>query len=226
MPLKRDAGAGQDFALVEIPPQHRDWVFPTLGVVGGPCGVFTGTAPQPVAHYGPARWSAPAGLRARAWAPRPRPRPVRTPLPESPPAIMPARTIESESQSQSTPSTWMNVTHGIGITGAEPSALAWGYAREHDHERRVAAGGQPATVSAVLKRLGIGRLPRVRRLSGLREAPEIADLGAEADRCQGVDAAQTAQPPDLARPRRRRDLGGDLALELALRWISASTAPR
>lgn len=50
--LKRDAGVGKDYALVEIPPQHHDWVFPTLGVVGGPCGVYGENTPQSVFHYG------------------------------------------------------------------------------------------------------------------------------------------------------------------------------
>lgn len=50
--LKQDAGIGRDYALVEIPPALHSWVFPTLATVGGPCGVFTGNAPQPVAHYG------------------------------------------------------------------------------------------------------------------------------------------------------------------------------
>ena len=50
--LKRDGGVGRDYALVEIPPHLHSWVFPTLSVVGGPCGVFAGGDPQPVAHYG------------------------------------------------------------------------------------------------------------------------------------------------------------------------------
>ncbi len=50
--LKRDAGIGKDYALVEIPPSRYDWVFPTVAVVGGPCGVYEGGDPQPVAHYG------------------------------------------------------------------------------------------------------------------------------------------------------------------------------
>ena len=50
--LKRNAGIGKDYALVEIPPALHSWVFPTLATVGGPCGVFTANDPQPVAHYG------------------------------------------------------------------------------------------------------------------------------------------------------------------------------
>ena len=50
--LHWDAGIGRDYALVEIPRSRYEWVFPTLAVVGGPCGVYTGGSPQPVAHYG------------------------------------------------------------------------------------------------------------------------------------------------------------------------------
>lgn len=50
--LRMNAGIGQDYALVEIPASRRDWVFPTIAGVGGPCGVYTAMAPQPVAHYG------------------------------------------------------------------------------------------------------------------------------------------------------------------------------
>ncbi len=50
--LKRDAGIGKDFAIVEVPTNVREWAFPTIGVVGGPCGIYSGMAPQPIAHYG------------------------------------------------------------------------------------------------------------------------------------------------------------------------------
>ena len=50
--LKRDAGIGHDYGLVEVPPERRDWVFPTIAGVGGPCGIYSGGDPQPVAHYG------------------------------------------------------------------------------------------------------------------------------------------------------------------------------
>jgi hypothetical protein len=50
--LKRDGGIGHDYGLVEIPPNLHNFVFPTIAAVGGPCGVFTGGDPQPVAHYG------------------------------------------------------------------------------------------------------------------------------------------------------------------------------
>jgi hypothetical protein len=50
--LKRDAGIGHDYGLVEVPPERRDWVFPTIAEIGGPCGIYDGGDPQPVAHYG------------------------------------------------------------------------------------------------------------------------------------------------------------------------------
>lgn len=50
--LKRDGGIGQDYGLVQVPDNVREWAFPTIGVVGGPCGIYTGMSPQPIAHYG------------------------------------------------------------------------------------------------------------------------------------------------------------------------------
>src|SRR5829696_4933129 len=50
--LKRDAGIGHDYGLVEVPPERRDWVFPTIAEIGGPCGIYPGGDPQPVAYYG------------------------------------------------------------------------------------------------------------------------------------------------------------------------------
>jgi hypothetical protein len=50
--LKRDAGIGHDYGLVEVPAERRDWVFPTIAEIGGPCGIYSGGDPQPVAHYG------------------------------------------------------------------------------------------------------------------------------------------------------------------------------
>ena len=50
--VAQDAGIGNDYGLVEVPPSRYDWVFPTIGGVGGPCGVYTAMAPQPVNHYG------------------------------------------------------------------------------------------------------------------------------------------------------------------------------
>ncbi|HEX2031029.1 MAG TPA: hypothetical protein VHL78_06480 [Actinomycetota bacterium] len=50
--LRRDGGIGKDYGLVEVPLARRQWVFPTIAGVAGPCGVYTGGDPQPVAHYG------------------------------------------------------------------------------------------------------------------------------------------------------------------------------
>ena len=48
----KDAGVGNDFALVSIRPELNDWVFPTMSVVGGPCGAFYGSGAQTIFHYG------------------------------------------------------------------------------------------------------------------------------------------------------------------------------
>lgn len=37
-----DNGVGADFALISIKPELQSWVFPTIPVVAGPCGVYTG----------------------------------------------------------------------------------------------------------------------------------------------------------------------------------------
>ncbi len=50
--LRWDGGIGHDYGLVEIPRSRYPWVFPTIAAVGGPCGVYAGGDPQPVAHYG------------------------------------------------------------------------------------------------------------------------------------------------------------------------------
>jgi hypothetical protein len=50
--LKRDGGIGRDYGLVQVPAARLPWVFPTIAGVGGPCGVYAGGDPQPVAHYG------------------------------------------------------------------------------------------------------------------------------------------------------------------------------
>ena len=138
--LKQDAGIGRDYALVEVPPERRDWVFPTISVVGGPCGIFSGGDPQPVAHYG-------HGLVGGA--------------PGTPRAGMGFELTPEQEQDindivriQGVDWDWdahsivwagyiyggdsgsavrigqlpavSNLTHGIGITGLEPSVLAWG----------------------------------------------------------------------------------------------------
>jgi len=138
--LKRNAGIGRDYGLVEVPPARRDWVFPTIAAIGGPCGVYTGGDPQPVAHYG-------QGLVGG--------------FPGTPRAGMGFElTKEQQDQLNSIARikgvdwdwddnsiVWAgylyggdsgspvrigqlpavsNLTHGVGITGLEPSVLGWG----------------------------------------------------------------------------------------------------
>jgi hypothetical protein len=138
--LKRDAGIGQDYGLVEVPPERLDWVFPTIAAIGGPCGIFAGGDPQPVAHYG-------HGLVGGA--------------PGTPRAGMGFELTEEQQQELDSivrirgvdwdwdddSIVWAgyiyggdsgspvriaqlpavsNLTHGIGITGLEPSVIAWG----------------------------------------------------------------------------------------------------
>lgn len=47
-----NGGVGNDFALVSIRPELQSWVSPTIAVVAGPCGSYTGSRPEPVFHYG------------------------------------------------------------------------------------------------------------------------------------------------------------------------------
>ncbi len=47
-----DGGIGNDFALVSIRPELQSWVSPTIAVVAGPCGSYTGAGPEAVFHYG------------------------------------------------------------------------------------------------------------------------------------------------------------------------------
>lgn len=49
---RHDNGIGDDFALVSIDPLLNEWVSPTIAVVAGPCGAYTGPGPETVAHYG------------------------------------------------------------------------------------------------------------------------------------------------------------------------------
>ena len=131
--LKRNAGIGQDYALVEIPPEHYDWVFPTMGVVGGPCGVFAENTPQPVFHYGHgvgvgtggtpragmgfALAEDPIGVKGTDWD-------------WDADSIVWAGLINGGDSGSGvrvgTLPAVSNLTHGIGITGLEPSAIAWG----------------------------------------------------------------------------------------------------
>jgi hypothetical protein len=131
--LKRNAGIGKDYALVEIPPALHSWVFPTESVVGGPCGVFTDNDPQPVAHYGHglgigtggtpragmgfALDEDPIGVKGTDWD-------------WDSDSIIWAGLINGGDSGSAvrvgTLPAVSNLTHGIGITGLEPSALAWG----------------------------------------------------------------------------------------------------
>jgi hypothetical protein len=47
-----DNGIGNDFALVSIRPELQSWVSPTIAIVAGPCGSYTGSGPETVWHYG------------------------------------------------------------------------------------------------------------------------------------------------------------------------------
>lgn len=131
--LKRDSGIGQDYGLVEIPPHLRSWSFPTMGVVGGPCGVYSGGDPQPVAHYGHGVGVGTGGTPRAGMG---------FELAQDPKIV---RGVDWDWDADSI--VWAglinggdsgsgvrigqlpavsNLTHGIGITGLEPSALAWG----------------------------------------------------------------------------------------------------
>ena len=131
--LKRDAGIGKDYALVEIPSELHSWVFPTQAVVGGPCGVYTANDPQPVAHYGhgvgvgtggtPRAGMGfsldrdPIGVRGTDWD-------------WDADSIIWAGLINGGDSGSGVRVGQLpavsNLTHGIGITGLEPSAIAWG----------------------------------------------------------------------------------------------------
>jgi hypothetical protein len=50
--VRRDNGIGDDFGLVSIRPALHSWVDPTIAVVAGPCGAYSGSGPETVAHYG------------------------------------------------------------------------------------------------------------------------------------------------------------------------------
>jgi hypothetical protein len=136
--LKRNAGIGRDYGLVEVPPARRSWVFPTIADIGGPCGVYSGGGPQPVAHYG-------HGLVGG--------------FPGTPRAGMGFELTDQQSRNlkgfikgvdwdwDADSIVWAgylyggdsgspvriaqmpavsNLTHGIGVTGLEPSVLGWG----------------------------------------------------------------------------------------------------
>jgi hypothetical protein len=50
--ISRDNGIGDDFALVPIKPELNAWVSPTMALVAGPCGAYSGSAPETIWHYG------------------------------------------------------------------------------------------------------------------------------------------------------------------------------
>ena len=131
--LKRNAGIGKDYALVEIPPALHSWVFPTLATVGGPCGVFAEDNPQPVAHYGHgvgigtggtpragmgfALAEDPIGVKGTDWD-------------WDADSVIWAGMINGGDSGSGVRVAGLgavsNLTHGIGVTGVEPSAIAWG----------------------------------------------------------------------------------------------------
>ena len=131
--LKRDGGVGRDYGLVAIPPERHDWVFPTMGVVGGPCGTYTGGDPQPVAHYGHGLAVGTGGTPRAGMG---------FELEEDPKLVKGVdwdwdkdsivwAGLNNGGDSGSgvrigTLPAVSNLTHGIGITGLEPSALSWG----------------------------------------------------------------------------------------------------
>src|SRR5215210_3972819 len=47
-----NGGIGNDFELVSIRPELQSWVSPTIAIVAGPCGSYTGSGPEVVFHYG------------------------------------------------------------------------------------------------------------------------------------------------------------------------------
>jgi hypothetical protein len=48
----QDKGVGNDFALVSIRPELNEWVSPTAALIAGPCGAYSGSGPETVAHVG------------------------------------------------------------------------------------------------------------------------------------------------------------------------------
>jgi hypothetical protein len=50
--ISHNNGIGDDFSLTPINPVLNAWVSPTMSVVAGPCGAYTGSGPETVFHYG------------------------------------------------------------------------------------------------------------------------------------------------------------------------------
>src|SRR5688500_7891168 len=138
--LHQNAGVGRDYALVEVPPERRDWVFPTIAGVGGPCGIYSGGDPQSVAHYG-------HGL-VGGFPGTPRVGMGFELTPEQEQQLNDIVTIQGVDWDWDEDSiVWAgylyggdsgsavrigqlpavsNLTHGVGVTGLEPSVLGWG----------------------------------------------------------------------------------------------------
>ena len=138
--MRQDAGVGRDYGLVEVPAERRDWVFPTIAGVGGPCGIYSGGDPQPVAHYG-------HGL-VGGFPGTPRVGMGFELTPEQEQQLNDVVTIQGVDWDWDEDSiVWAgylyggdsgsavrigqlpavsNLTHGVGVTGLEPSVLGWG----------------------------------------------------------------------------------------------------
>ena len=131
--LKRNAGIGKDYALVEVPPHLHEWSFPTIGVIGGPCGVYADGEPTAVAHYGHGLVGGTGGT----------PRAGMGFELEDDPGLVKGVDWDWDADSivwagylyggdSGSPvrvgalGAVADLTHGIGITGLEPSAIGWG----------------------------------------------------------------------------------------------------
>ncbi len=136
--LKRDGGIGHDYALVEIPPHLHSWVFPTQSVIAGPCGVYTADDPLPLAHYGHGLGigtggtpRAGMGFELEGGLPFIKIRGIgKNDWVWDSDSIVWAGLINGGDSGSGVRVATMpavsNLTHGIGITGLEPSAIAWG----------------------------------------------------------------------------------------------------
>ena len=138
--LKRDAGIGQDYGLVEVPPERHAWVMPTIAEIGGPCGEYAGGDPQPVAHYGhglvggfPGTPRAGVGFELTEEQQRDLNRIVRIQGVDwdwdADSIVWAGYNYGGDSGSPvrigQLPAV-SNLTHGVGITGLEPSPIGWG----------------------------------------------------------------------------------------------------
>ncbi|MFN2616143.1 MAG: hypothetical protein ABR581_03345 [Thermoleophilaceae bacterium] len=136
--LRRDGGIGKDYGLVQVPTSRRDWAFPTIGAIGGPCGIYSGGDPQPVAHYGHGVVGGTGGTPRAGMG---------FELPGGPPLIKVSGVGSSAWTWNSTSIVWAgylyggdsgspvrtgqlpavsNLTHGLSVTGLEPSPIGWG----------------------------------------------------------------------------------------------------